>query len=34
MFFGIESGSRLGAFETTKYLIIQKDSRAPRGRVD
>gem|GEM_PF-528491 len=34
MFFDIDSGSRLGAFETTKYLITEIYSRAPRGRVD
>ena len=34
MLFGIRSGSRLGDCKTTKYLILQLDSRAPRGRVD
>lgn len=34
MLFGIRSGSRLGDSKTTKCLILQLDSRAPRGRVD
>ncbi len=34
MLFDIRTSSRLGDSKTTEYLIIQLDSRAPRGRVD